>query len=137
MKHGDGWVAHVQVVSSGSADDMGMAAAAVDEAWDAAPTDGEEAGSCRIGAIFALYVDNPAFPGAPDSEARIVTARRPYYRPAADTASPPRAVLAAPVGGSPVPHHAVAHRTARPARTAVPSDLTKGKSPCAVKRSTV
>ncbi|MEU9290927.1 hypothetical protein AB0D57_41495 [Streptomyces sp. NPDC048275] len=33
-----GWVAHVQVVSSGSADDMGKAAAAIEEAWDGTPT---------------------------------------------------------------------------------------------------
>jgi hypothetical protein len=38
VEHGDGWVAHVQVVSSGSADDMGKAAAAVEEAWDGTST---------------------------------------------------------------------------------------------------
>lgn len=38
MEHGDGWVAHVQVVFSGSADDMGKAGAAIEEAWDGTPT---------------------------------------------------------------------------------------------------
>ncbi|GAA3021133.1 hypothetical protein Sfulv_59250 [Streptomyces fulvorobeus] len=76
-----------QVASNGGRNDGGQAVAAPEEVRDGLSRGGDEAGPCRIGAIFTHSVDKPAFsPGHRTPQPHSDSTKAD--RVAEDTASP-------------------------------------------------